>query len=525
MHDLIIRNGTVVDGSGSERFKADVAVAGDRIIHVGDLAAEKARHEIDASGCIVAPGFIDVHNHSDGWLIRKPNFIPKTMQGFTTEIIMADGIGYAPVDQYTAREWLFYLRALDGLTLQDYTGWESLHDFLSVIDGRSCQNFASHLPYANLRSLACGFGRAAVDDFQMREIQRQIRIGMEAGAVGVSTGIDYIVQCFSTTDEFCEALAVMAPYDGLYVTHVRYKKGLFPALEEAAEIGRRAGVRVHISHLKGQSPEEVERVLEFLDRTRRDVDISFDVYPYQPGSTMLSYLLPYEVWEEGPLAAASRLQRPEIRERFAQGLNAYRLPLDRIRIAWVAGKVHQHIQGQTLAQFIAASGRSPADALIDLLIEERFTPLLVFDEGDDRLVEPLLQHDLFMLGSDGIYCEDGPIHPRVYGSVGRILGPLVRERKLLTLEQAVQKMSGAAAKRFRLHDRGTIASGQFADLVVFDPNTITDQATYENPHRPTVGVLHVIVNGQPIVANGEPLSDIDPPGRRIFAGQAGSTRG
>lgn len=512
MFDLIIRNGTVVDGTGQDRFAADVAVDGNRITEVGNLRTAEAKTDMDAAGRVVAPGFIDVHNHSDGWLLRERNFAPKTLQGFTTEIIMADGIGYAPVNQQTAREWLFYLRTLDALRLQEYTGWESFDDFLTCVDRSTAQNVASHLPYANVRSLACGFGRTGVDDFQMREIQRQIRIGMEAGAVGVSTGLDYIVQCFATTDELVEALSAMAPYDGLYVTHIRYKKGLLPALEEAAEIGRRAGIRVHISHLKGQSDGQVEQVLEWLDCTRKTVDISFDVYPYQSGSTMLSYLLPYEVWEQGPLAGAARLRRPEIQARLAEGLEAYRLPLDRIRIAWVAAKDNSHLQGKTLSSFIEESGLPPARALSDLLIEERFTPLLVINEGDDRLVEPLLQHALFMLGSDGIYCTDGQIHPRVYGSTGRLLGPLCRDRKLFSLEQAVQKLSRIPAERFHLEDRGIIASGKFADIVVFDPDTIADQATYDNPHRPTVGVSDVIVNGTQIVSGGNTLLPSSAPG-------------
>jgi N-acyl-D-amino-acid deacylase len=519
LFDLVIRNGMVVDGSGNDRSRADVAVNGNKITEVGNLTAAEARINVDASNCIVAPGFIDVHNHSDGWLLRQPNFAAKTLQGFTTEVIMADGIGYAPVNEHTAREWLFYLRTLDGLRLQDYTGWETFEEFLTCYEGRAAQNVASHLPYANVRSLACGFRRIGVDDFQMREIQRQIRIGMEAGAVGVSTGLDYIVQCFATTDELVEALSVMAPYDGLYVTHVRYKKGLLPALEEAAEIGRRAGIRVHISHLKGQSPGEVDKVLEFLDRTRRDVDISFDVYPYQPGSTMLNYLLPYEVWEEGPIAAAAQLQRPEVRARFTAGLNAYRLPLDRIRIAWVNSKENAHLQGKTLSAFIDESELSAADALSDLLIEERFTPLLVFDEGDDRLVEPLLQHDLFMLGSDGIYCEDGLMHPRVYGSAGRVIGPLCRDRKLFTLEQAVNRMTSFPANRFRLENRGLIKCGYFADIVVFDPDTVTDQATYDHPHRPTVGVTDVIVNGTPVVEGGKVLTATHGSGQVLRAAQ------
>ena len=261
MPDLILRHGTIIDGTGATGYSGSVAITGDRISHIGDLTGLSAAQEIDVTGRVICPGLIDVHNHSDGWLIRESNFEPKTTQGFTTEVIMADGIGYAPVDDHTVAQWLYYLRGLDGLRMGDWEGWKTFEEYLETIDGRTAQNACSHLPYANLRAMACGFGRGAVDDFQMREIQRQIRIGMEAGAVGVSTGLDYIVQHFSTTDELAEAMSAMAGYDGLYVTHVRYKKGLLPAIKEAVEIGRRAGVRVHISHLKGQAPGQVDEVL------------------------------------------------------------------------------------------------------------------------------------------------------------------------------------------------------------------------------------------------------------------------
>ncbi|MHC4877468.1 MAG: N-acyl-D-amino-acid deacylase family protein [Planctomycetota bacterium] len=515
MFDVLIRNASVIDGTGQPARQADVGIQGDRIAAVGALDAVAAAIEIDATGQVLAPGFIDVHNHSDGWLVRESNFAAKTLQGFTTEVLMADGIGYAPVSQQTARDWLFYLKALNGLRLQDYSGWKTFAEYLEAIDGQTSQNAAAHLPYANLRTLACGFGNGRVDDFQMREIQRQIRIGMEAGAVGVSTGLDYIVQCFATTDELVEAMTAMAPYDGLYVSHVRYKKGLLPALEEAAEIGRRAGVRVHISHLKGQNHGQVDAVFEFLERARRDVDISFDVYPYQPGSTMLSYLMPYEAWNDGPLAAIGKLRDPAIRERFADGLDAYRLSLDRIRIAWLGSKENSYYQNRTLQDFIDDSGLPAADALIDLLIEERLAVLCVMDEGDDRLVYPLLQHDLFMLGTDGIYCSDGPVHPRVFGSVGRLLGPLVREEKLLTLEQAVHRMTGYPAARFGFDQRGTINEGHFADLVVFDPQAIRDVATFEEPRQPTEGIRHVFVNGQLVVTESATLDVTIPPGRYL----------
>lgn len=514
MFDVLIRNGTLIDGTGSVRRMADVGISGGKIESIRPPGEARAVREINAAGKIVAPGFIDVHNHSDGWLIRERHFTPKTTQGFTTEVLMADGIGYAPVNDHTVREWLFYLRSLNGLRLSDWTGWETFEGFLEAIDGHTAQNAASHLPYANLRAMACGFGSGRVDDFQMREIQRQVVIGMEAGAVGVSTGLDYISQCFSPTEELVEALTPMSTYGGLYVTHVRYKKGLLPALREAVDIGRRAGVPVHISHLKGQSPGQVEEVLEYIDSTaRRDVEFSFDVYPYQPGSTMLNYLLPTEIWDQGPLAVLGRLNDPVMRQRFADGLEAQRVPVDKLHVAWTLSEENRHLLGKTLEEVIEESGRSPADALLDLMIEERLATLLVFDEGDDVLIEPMIQHDLFVLGTDGIYMPEGPVHPRVYGSVGRLLGRLVREKRLLSLEQAIHHFSSFPAQKFGLTDRGEIVEGKAADVVVFDETTVTDTATFENPHQPTAGFEAVLVNGVPVIENASPADFPAPPGQ------------
>ncbi len=505
MFDVTIKGGTVVDGTGADRFLADLGIIGDRIIAVGNLAESSAGETIDARGLLIAPGFVDVHNHSDGWMLRIPHLTAKTLQGFTTEVLMADGISYAPVDEHTAPSWMFYLRALNGLRLNDYNGWSSIDEYLQQLNGRNVQNAVAHIPYANVRSLACGFGRAGVDDFQMLQIRREIRRGMESGAVGLSTGLDYIVQCHSSTDELVEACTTLKEFGGLYVTHVRYKKGLMTALREAVEIGKRSGNRVHISHLKALSPYTAEEVLGYIDKTaRHEVDFTFDVYPYQPGSTMLSYLLPYEVWDDGPLAVLDKLKNREVRNRFRSGLKNYRLDFEHMRIAWVASRDNAIHQGQSVADFISQRRQSPEDALCDLLIEERLAVLCVFDEGDDRLVWPFLQHDLFMVGSDGIFFPDGVVHPRVYGSAGRILGPCVREWKLFSLEAAVHKLSGLPAKRFGLRDRGVIREGAFADVVVFDAERVIDRATYSQPHQSCTGVLQVLVNGVRVIVDGEP---------------------
>ena len=509
MFDVLIRSGIVFDGTRAPRRRADVGIRGERIEAVDDLPDASARVTIDARGKAVAPGFVDLHTHSDGWMLKRPHLVAKTTQGFTTEVLMPDGISYAPVRAETASEWIFYLRSLDGLRQDEYRGWQSLADYLGQLDRRNVQNAAAQIPYANVRVNACGWGRQPPDDYQMRDIVAAIRKGMDEGAAGLSTGLDYISECFAGTDELAEACRALVPRRGLYVTHIRYKKGTLPALREAVEIGRRAGVAVHISHLKGRDAAEGEQILEYIDKVaRHEVDFSFDVYPYQPGSTMLNFLLPNEIWEEGPLAAMARLRDPAIRARFAAGLDAYDLDLDKIHIAWTLTKENARHQGKLLSDYVAETGRPAEEALCNLLIEERLAVLLVFNQGDDRLVHSFLAHDLYLMGSDGIFFEEGIIHPRMYGSAARLLGPCVRDWKLFSLEEAVYKLSGGPAARFGLVDRGTIRPGTFADLVVFDPATVQDRATYSAPHQYSAGVEQVLVNGVRVIADGRPVEDL-----------------
>lgn len=520
MFDILIQRGTIIDGTRGPRRVGDVGINGDRIAAVGDLSAQGGRAVINAAERVVAPGFVDLHNHSDGWLLKTRHLTAKTMQGFTSEVLMADGISYAPVRPHNAAEWIFYLRSLNALRQDEYRGWESLGDYLNCLDRVNVQNAAIHIPYANVRVNACGWGRQRPDDFQMREILAAIEQGMDAGAVGLSTGMDYIAQCFAGTDELVEACTALVPKGGLYVTHMRYKKGIMPALREAVEIGRRAGVAVHISHLKGHDAKEAEEILEYIDKTaRHEVDLSFDVYPYQPGSTMLNFLLPNEIWEDGPLAVLPKLLDPAIRARFAAGLAAYDLELDKIHIAWTLSKDNTRHQGKLLSDYVAEMKLPAEDALCNLLIEERLAVLLVFNQGDDRLVHPFLKHDLYLMGTDGIFFEEGVIHPRMYGSATRLLGPCVRDWKLFSLEEAVYKLSGGPAARFGLTDRGTIRPGAFADVVVFDPQTVCDRATYADPHQYSVGIDHVISNGVPIVRDGAPVEILAAPypGRALRA--------
>lgn len=512
MLDLILKNGTVIDGLKTPRYEADIAIQGDQIVQIGRLAEEEAREVIDVTGKIVAPGFVDVHNHSDGWLLNTPHLFSKTSQGLTSEVIMADGISYAPVNEQTAYEWIYYLRALNGLRFEEYSGWQSLGDYMALLDGTNVQNSIAHLPYANVRTLVCGFGQRVVDDYQLQQIRAEVERGMADGAVGLSSGLDYIAQCWATTDELVAACEPMAQIGGLYATHMRYKRGTLAALQEAVEIGRRAGVPVHISHLKGATPQETESLLTYIDKVAvHEVSFSFDVYPYMPGSTMLNYLLPYEAWADGPLGVLHKLCDPTVRARCALGLANDDTDFARIHIAWVMSKENAKYQGNTLAEYIAAVKLPPVDALCNLLIEENLAVLLVFHQGADELVHPFLQHECYMMGTDGIFQPDSVVHPRQYGSAARLLGPCVRDYGLFSLEEAVHKLSALPSERFGLKRRGVIREEWFADLVVFDSATISDRATFQKPHQLSAGVEQVIVNGVPIIQAGQPVADLSTP--------------
>ena len=515
--DVIISNGSIIDGSGGAAQNADVGIRGDVIERVGDLSDAESDLTIAAAGRVVAPGFVDVHNHSDAWLLKIPHLLPKTMQGFTTEVIMADGISYAPVNDNTRSQWIYYLRSLNALQSEEDQGWQTLEEYMACLQGRNVQNSITHIPYANLRTMACGFGRQVPDDFQMLEIVGEVEKGMEAGAVGLSTGLDYLTQCFATTDELVEASEAMSAHRGLYVTHVRYKKGTLAGVKEAVEIGRRADVPVHISHLKATRPEEIDAILEYVDQTaRNEVDFSFDVYPYLPGSTMLNYLLPSDLWEDGPQSVLERLSEPRVRAQFERSLAP--MDLNNLRIAWLAGSENSRHIGTTLQCYVDHTGRSVGDALSDLLIEEDLAVLLVsHHDGDDNLVHPFLAHDCYMMGTDGIYFPDGLVHPRMYGSAPRLLGPCVRDHRLFSLEEAVRKLSGYPAERFGLARRGLVRESYYADLVIFDPETVVDRATFSEPHQTPQGIEHVLINGVPVISDGREVEDLaDPlPGRSL----------
>lgn len=516
MFDLLIRNGLIVDGQKRPRYVADIGIVGDRITAIDRLDQAETHQTIDAQGMVVAPGFIDVHTHSDAILLTQPHLLSKTTQGFTTEFLMLDGVSYAPVSRQTVHAWIQYLRSLDGLRFEQYTGWESIADYMQLFDGKTAQNVATFVPYANVRTLALGFGARQANDYQLVDLQNLVRQGMAEGACGLSTGLDYVDECFAPTDEIVYASQGMRAMQGVYVTHVRYARGTLEGVKEAVEIGKRAGVPVHISHLKGNSEAEVEALIDYIDLVAvNEVDFSFDVYPYMGSSTMLQYLLPPEIWDNGVLAAYGRLTDATLRDRFQRRLDT--LDLAQITIAWTPSQHNRYLCGSTLAQYVRRTRRRAADALCDLLLEEAMAVLLVFQREENGLEAEFISHPCYMMGSDGIFFANGKIHPRQYGSATRLLGHYMRRKRLFSLEDAIYKLSGFAATRFKLKQRGAIRKGYYADLVIFDPETVHDNATFDDPHQLSTGIEHVIVNGVPILAHDKPIAGAVP-GRYVRFG-------
>jgi N-acyl-D-aspartate/D-glutamate deacylase len=309
-------------------------------------------------------------------------------------------------------------------------------------------------------------------------------------------------------------------FDAPYVTHVRYSLGTLAGVIEAVEIGMEAGVPVHVSHLKSRTPEEGEDILRYIDSTAMHVvDFSFDVYPYGSSSTMLQYMLPHEVWRDGPLGAITRLSDRKVRDTFARSLKHQML--DKTYIGWVSSRQNQQYQGWTLANYVEHVGKQPADALADLLVEEGMNVLLVFRGWAPNVVEPFLKHRCFMMGSDGIFFEDGVVHPRQYASATRLLAHYTRERGLLTLPEAIHKMSEKPARRFGLFERGLIKKDYFADIVVFDLEKLDERSQFGDPHHYAKGVSEVFVNGSPIILSGKAVPATDAwPGRVLRFKQA-----
>lgn len=514
---LLIANGTVVDGSGAPASPADVAVEGDIIAAVGPGLGGEAARTIDASGLLVAPGFIDIHSHSDLFYQRCPAAESKIRQGVTTEVVGMCSFSPAPVHparRAAVEAWIGEI----GSRVE--VGWETFAQYLDRLrQARPSVNVAHLVGHGALRLAAMGPENRPPSPDEQRGMERLLAEALDAGSFGFSTGLVYPPSAYAATAELVALARSMARRGGLYFSHIRGEAAtLEAAIDEAVRIGEEAGVPVQIAHIKASGRAhwgKMDWALERLSAARaRGVDVHADVYPYAAGSTKMANLLPAWVHDGGLPRCLARLADPATRRRIVEeGLvegERWRsvngdLGWDEIMIATCP---RPELEGLRLSELARRRGRPAAEAMLDLLVEaEGQASMVVFSQAEENVAKALA-HPHVMIGSDSIGLSAGPgphpgrPHPRMYGTFPRVLGRYARERRLLPWETAIAKMTGMPAAKLGLRDRGLIRRGYAADLTLFDPATVRDEATYADPHRHPTGIPYVIVNGQVVVDRG-----------------------
>lgn len=511
--DLAITGGTIVDGTGAPGRPGTVVVEGERLRILPD-GAERPAHAgrtIDAAGKVVAPGFIDLHSHGGLTILAEPHHEPKVRQGVTSEIVGVDGLSMAPIPPGQLVDYVVMDAGLDGHPDIAYD-WSSVADYLARFDGAVSCNVGTLVGNSALRLGALGWDDVPADEAALDAMRGTLREAMRDGAFGLSSGLDYPPGSYATTDELAALTASIADAGGFYHTHVRYPLGdrFLDPFREAIDIGRRAEAPAHITHFyhRQTHPGPPEQLLGLVDDARAaGQDVTFDTYPSEWASTRLLIQLPGWIQAGGPGALKTRLAdrtardrlRVELRERGA----AYTSPAGwaDVRLGGFRRPDLLRWESRTIADVMADTGHDAIDVMCDLLLAEDLGVNQVTSGPWSETLRPFVAHPVGMVGTDSTFVGAKP-SPRTYGSFPRILGQFVRDEALLSLEEAIRKMTGAAAARLGLTQRGTIRDGAFADLVVFDPAVVRSEATYDEPRRFPVGIDHVIVNGMLVVDGG-----------------------
>ncbi len=515
--DLVIRHGRIVDGSGNPWFYGDVAVRGDRIEALGRIPPGKARQEIDAAGLVVAPGFIDMHSHSDFLLLEDGNGQSKIRQGVTTEIL-GEGDSAGPYQGKLPPRVVT-------VAGQDVR-WTRLGEYFDLLDRTGVSlNVASYVGLNNVWQCVMGTSFDRPTSEQLDEMKALVEQAMQDGALGLSSQVMMPPGSLAATDEIVELCKAAAPYGGIYSTHIRNEGlGVFDSVKEAIAIGERAGVPVDVIHLKIADQkywgrmEEVVALIE--DARRRGVNVQANIYPYTRGNNNLSSIIPPWAHEGGREKMLARLRDPADRERMKKdittGIDSWYNHYTAVGGDWSRMLISGagQFQGLTMDRVLSLrsqgrNDRDPLDELFDLLIEEDGSVSTVYAHHTEEDMNFALAQPWCSIGSDGsAYAIEGPLrrgnpHPRNFGTFPRVLGVYVREQGLLRLEDAVRKMTSLNAAKAGLRDRGLLRPGMFADVTIFDADHIIDRATFTEPFAYNEGIEYVIVNGQVVLDRGQ----------------------
>lgn len=519
MTHLVIRGGVVHDGTGAPPRRADVTISGGRVSAVGDEEHGLGR-VIDATGLHVSPGFIDFHSHADFTLPAYPLPVNSISQGVTTEVLGNCGLSPAPLSRIPEHA-AAYRAACSGLGPDLDWKWSSFAEFLSELDRvRPPVNCVPLVGHNAIRSAVLGFADRSPGETELAAMRDLVATAMEAGAWGLSSGLIYPPGAYSELDELVSLASEAARFGGFYASHIRNEgAGLVAAVEEALDVGRRSGIPVVISHLKAMGVDNyglVTEALARLDRARDEgVDAFCDVYPYTAASTYLAMLVPPWAHEGGFAELVRRLGssdvRARIRREMRQGLPGWNSMLRAVTdwsgivVSSVADPSLRRFEGRSIADVAAAEDKDPFDITFDLLVADDAATVMVAFVMDEDDVHDVVRYGWSVVGSDQLLVtgRERKTHPRAYGSHARTLGPLVRDEGLFSLATAVHKMTGLPARILNMSDRGLLAPGMAADIVLFDPETVTDTADYASPTRPALGVELVLIGGEIAYEGGE----------------------
>lgn len=504
MYDLIIRNGTIIDGSGNPKFVGDVAVSEGRISYLGDLHNEHAHREIEAFGKYVTPGFVDVNNHSDTYwrIFLDPALESLLYQGVTTIIGGNCGSSLAPLANHevirSIQKWVDVSKIS--------FNWLSMQEFLKEVQQKGLAlNFGTLVGHGTLRRGLIGDQTRDISPGEMNTMKKMLTTAMKEGALGFSTGLVYTHAKLASTREIAELAEIVKKYNGVYTTHIRGEgEELVRAVEEAIRIASETGVRLQISHLKAMGKQNwklMEEALNLIETARTSgIDVHFDVYPYTSTGSVLYITLPSWATEGGKTMMLSRLRDPETRKRIVEEMHGNGFDYSKIIISISA--LDKTLNRKSVVELAAAQGKKVEDVVIDILIASDGQVVTMMEVLSEKNVNKAVINPFSIISSNGSgynLAHQGTgemVHPRNFGTFPRVLASYVRERGLVSWEEAIAKMSGLPAKKFGLLDRGTLAVGNYADIVVFDPEKIKDLATVENPYQYSQGIDHVLINGQ-----------------------------
>jgi dihydroorotase/N-acyl-D-amino-acid deacylase len=517
--DLLIRGGRVVDGSGRPAYTADVAIKGDRIVKIGNLSQATAARVIDARSLVIAPGFIDMLGQSETYLLIDPRANSKVMMGVTTEIT-GEGESIAPINDRQIKEQEDFLRRFN-LTID----WRTLAEYFKRLEKQgSGVNLGTFVGATQVREYVIGYDDRPPTSQELDQMKKLVAEAMRDGALGLSTSLQYVPARFAKTDELVELAKVAHQYGGIYATHQRSEANTIDAsLDEVFEIAQKAQIPVEIWHLKTAYKKNWGRMAHVLTRIKqardRGLDVTADIYPYIAGSTALSACLPPWALEGGTEKMLNRLRDPQTRQRLKKEIAEEQTEWENIYlgsggpsgvlIGAVVNRELESLQGKRISEIAERQKKDPLDVVFDLILADHGQTGAIYFMMSEADMRAAMQSPFVSFCTDsGARATDGPLagsksHPRGWGSYPRILGRYVRDEKLLSLETAVHKMTGAPAARVGLRERGLIKEGMFADITVFDPANVIDRATFESPNQYPAGIEYVLVNGKISVDKGQ----------------------